>query len=57
MRQAFRVAGLGFFALVTAACASDTRRAADVADGRQVFFTQCHGCHTLGVASYLSELR
>lgn len=49
MRSGLRAAGLALLALLTAACASQDRRSAgDAADGRQVFLTQCYGCHTLG---------
>ena len=51
MRQGFWVAALMIGAGLMASCASGAAPAAgDAVDGRQVFFTQCHGCHTVGVA-------
>ena len=51
MLHGLRVAGLVICAGLVAACASGgSGNSTDAVDGRQVFFTQCHGCHTLGVA-------
>jgi mono/diheme cytochrome c family protein len=51
MRQGLRAAGLTVLAVLVAACASGDRQdAGEAADGRQVFLTQCYGCHTLGAA-------
>lgn len=45
------MAGLIIAAGLMVSCASGgSRDTSDAVDGRQVFFTQCHGCHTLGVA-------
>jgi mono/diheme cytochrome c family protein len=49
-----RLLTLGAAALLTVACAScrPPRQTvtADVAGGRELFLTHCHGCHTLGAA-------
>ena len=51
MHQGLRVAALVIGAGLMAGCASgDAPAASNAVDGRRVFFTQCHGCHTVGVA-------
>jgi mono/diheme cytochrome c family protein len=52
MRHGFRVAGFIVGAGLMAGCASGAPSPAtsEPVDGREVFFTQCYGCHTLGVA-------
>lgn len=52
MLHGFRVIGLIICAGLMAACASSrgAQNPTDTVEGRQVFFTQCYGCHTLGVA-------
>jgi mono/diheme cytochrome c family protein len=48
---AFRVVGLTAGAVLIVACASGrTRATSDVPAGREIFLTQCYGCHTLGAA-------
>jgi nitric oxide reductase subunit C len=51
MIWAFRVVAVAAAALLMVACASDRSRATgDVSAGREIFLTQCYGCHTLGAA-------
>lgn len=52
MLRGIRVAGLIIWAGSMAACTSTggSPIPTDAVDGRQVFFTQCYGCHTLGAA-------
>lgn len=47
----FRMAGLTVCAVLMAACGSGRPQpAGDVPAGREIFLTQCYGCHTLGGA-------
>jgi len=47
----FRIFGLTVCAMLMAACGSGrSQPVSDVPTGREVFLTQCYGCHTLGAA-------
>ena len=52
MVLAFRAVALTAGAALMVACASGRSETttSDVQSGREIFFTQCHGCHTLGGA-------
>jgi mono/diheme cytochrome c family protein len=48
---AFRVVALTAGTVLMVACASGrSQTTSDVPSGREIFFTQCYGCHTLGGA-------
>jgi mono/diheme cytochrome c family protein len=47
----FGVVGLTAVAVLMAACGSGrSETTSGVPAGREIFFTRCYGCHTLGVA-------
>ena len=51
MGLAFRVVALTAGAALMVACASGrSQTTSDVQSGREIFFNQCYGCHTLGGA-------
>lgn len=51
MVLAFRVVALSAGAALVVACASGhSQTTSNVQSGREIFLTQCYGCHTLGGA-------